>query len=214
MGDVTSSGTQAPPAGKAGYYLAVYVGLVVLTGVAAVMLVSFNVDLGKGLGFDDQSDPQRVATWRGAAALAYTSGAGIGQIFALVAGMPARRWAGTRGVNGVLVAILAGIGLGLVDLASAFVAAAPRLRDLARVPELRSDDNTQVIDPGLMHHGVVFVAMALTLVLFAIASGLGFVLARRPVALRALVVPPFLLYALFIRAIGMITMFALTHTWT
>ena len=113
-------GTQAPPTGKIGYPAA-YVSLAVLTGVAAVMLVSFDVDLGQDLTADAQSDAQALSSWRTSAALAYTAGTGIGQVFALMAGMLASRWARTREANGVAVAFLAGIGLGLADLVPAFV---------------------------------------------------------------------------------------------
>jgi hypothetical protein len=208
-----SSGTQALPAGKIGY-LAAYVSLAVLTGVVAVMLISFNVDLGQDLAYDATSDAQAVSSWRTSAALAYTSGTGIGQVFALMAGMLARRWARTREVNGVAVAFLTGIGLGLADLVSAFVAAAPRLRVLAHAPQLMSYEGRQVIDPGLMHHGIVLVAMAMALILFAVASGFGFALARGAVSLGVLLVPLFILYALFIRSVGMVMAFVLTNTWT
>ena len=78
-----------------------------------------------------------------------------------------------------------------------------------------SYEGHQIIDPGLMHHGVVLIAMAMALVLFAVASGFGFALDRRSILPRdLLLMPPFALYALFIRFAGLVMAFVLTNTWT
>lgn len=127
-------------------------------------------------GSDAQTDEQAVTSWRGAAVLASTSGSAIGDLCALSAGILVARWgpaARTRW-SGLLTAVLAGTGLGLVDLATASRTAAPRLRELTTAPFLTREDGTAVVDPGLRHHGCVLAAMIVAFVIFLIAAGVGF----------------------------------------
>lgn len=153
-----------------------YVCLLAVTAVLAVKLLPSYLAIGKDLWHDAQSDEQQVASWRSAAVLSYTSGAGFGHVCALIAGMVAARWSGppVRG-SGVGFAAAAGAVLGLLNLAVAGIAAAPRLTTLAGNPELSSGE---VIDPGLAHHPFIYAAAALTFVAFLIAASVGFCLAQ------------------------------------
>lgn len=160
-------------------YAAAYAGLVVLTGVAAVLLVPHNIQAGRGMWFDAQDDAQVVASWCGPALLAITSGSTIGQACALPAGAFASRWTAHRTIwTGLLAAILAGAGLAAADLAMAWWTAVPRLSDLAASPDLTRADGTRIVDPVLLHHGVVPACLAVTLTGFLIAAGVGFFAAR------------------------------------
>jgi hypothetical protein len=158
---------------------AIYVGLIGLTGITAVLLVPFNIHTGLGLFFDAQSEPQSVAAWRLSAALAYTSGSEVGPVFALVTGLLIARWKAHRATRiGLLAAVSAGAGLGLVDMVPAWSRAASPLHDLVRNPALMSRDG-MTIDSGLLGHSVVLVVMAVAFVHFLIAAGAGFLVVRR-----------------------------------
>jgi hypothetical protein len=151
------------------------VGLVALVGVAAALLVPRNIQIGQDVWSDAQTDEQTVTSWRGAAVLASTSGSAVGDLCALLAGLSVARWRASRTRwSGLLTAVLAGAGLGLVDLATAFRTAAPRLRELTRSPLLTREDGTAIVDPGLRHHGCVLAAMVVAFVIFLIAAGIGF----------------------------------------
>lgn len=208
-----AGGAEIAPAGWA-RYVAAYAGLAVLTGAVAAALVPVNIKIGQDLSADPQNDAQIVASWRLSAGLACTSATAPGQLAALVAGIPARRWARARKMNGAAVAFLAGAGLGLAVLVPAFAAASPRLGDLARAPQMRTEEGAQVVDPALIHHGGVLLAMAVTLILFAVASGIGYaVTTRGPVPAGVLAVPPFVAYALFIRSGEVFAAFHVMNTW-
>jgi hypothetical protein len=159
---------------------AMYVGLMTLTGFTAVLLVPFDIHTGLGLFGDAQSEPQSVAAWRLSAALAYTSGSEAGPVCALLAGLLVAPWAAGRAARiGLLAAVSAGAGLGLVDLVTAWLRAASPVHDLVRNPALMSRDDGTTIDPGLLGHVVVLAVMAVTFVHFLIAAGAGFLMARR-----------------------------------
>jgi hypothetical protein len=167
-----------------------YVVLIAVTGIVAVRLVPFSIYVGQDVWHDAQNDEQRVASWRGAAVFAYTSGGWAGHLCALVAGLVVGRWAmlSTRQA-GLSTAVLAGAGLGLTDLVLAAWTAAPRLRELASAAHLTREDGVQVIDPGLGRHGCVFVAVIVAFALFLIAAYVGFCVVQADPVYRALLVP-------------------------
>lgn len=143
--------------------------LAVVVCAVAVLQVPFDVALGPGMWADPQSDSQFTAVWRISAMLAYTAGSGVGYVAAWIIGLLVAR----EPRAGVGRAVLAGAGLGLLDLAVAASTASPRLRELARSPGLRKYDGT-VIDTGLQHHGPVLAAMAVAFVLFLVSAAAGF----------------------------------------
>jgi hypothetical protein len=155
--------------------IAAYAGLVAFVGIAAALLVPRNIHLGQDVWPDAQTDEQSVTSWRGAAVLASTSGSGIGDLCALLTGVLVARWGAPKTRwSGLATAVLAGAGLGLVDLATAFRTAGPRLRELTRSPVLTREDGTTIVDPGLRHHGCILAAVIVAFVIFLIAAGIGF----------------------------------------
>jgi hypothetical protein len=150
-------------------------GLVAFVGIAAALLVSRDIHLGQDVWPAAQTDQQSVASWRGAAVLASTSGSAIGDLCALLTGVLVARWGApeTRW-SGLVKAVLAGAGLGLADLATAYRTAGPRLRELTRSPVLTREDGTPIVDPGLRNHGCILAAMMVAFVIFLIAAGIGF----------------------------------------
>ncbi|RKS70873.1 hypothetical protein BZB76_5353 [Actinomadura pelletieri DSM 43383] len=153
-----------------------YGGLLLITGFAAVVLFDFSVDVGLDLVTDPQDDRQRLAAWRGAAVLAYTSGSEVGQVCAVIAGALAVRWLGReRRWARLVAAVGAGAGLATTGLGVARWMAADRMRELAR-NRIEIDEAQGIyadLDPALRRHGCVLAAIAVAFVLYLVAAGIG-----------------------------------------
>ncbi|MEV0630139.1 hypothetical protein ACI2LC_40795 [Nonomuraea wenchangensis] len=205
--------TQTSPTtwrGKTRWYVAAYVAMIAVTGSAAVLLAELNLDVGQSMWPDAQPEDQMVAKWRTAAVLAYTSGSAVAHVCALVAGLLAARWARDRTWRtGLVMAVLAGAGLGLADLAAASWKAAPLLREFATSPVLTDNDGTQIVDTGLQNHVCVPVAMAVVFATLLIVASLGFAVAHlRPLYKSSLIVASLALVPVahfFIPAVALIT---------
>lgn len=158
------------------WYAAGVAVLAVGTGIAAAMLLSRNISLGSDVWFDPQDHPQRVASWRGAAILAYTSGSEVGHAFAVPAGLLiAHAVAAVPWRVGLGVASSAGAVLALVNLPLAWWLASPQLTRRAR--QTGSIDQGAV-DPGLWHHKPVIVAIVLVVAAYLVFAILGYALGR------------------------------------
>ncbi|ACZ84998.1 hypothetical protein [Streptosporangium roseum] len=170
------------------WHIAAYAALIAATGSAAVLLVTGNLDAGRSL-WPDPNDFQLVGVWRMAAVLAHTAGSSVGHVCAMLAGLLAAHWTRLEaGRTGVVTALGAGAGLGLVNLVSASWTAAPLLRELASSPGLMNSDGMVVIEPDLQHHGSVLAGMVVVFVAIMIAAGLGFTVAHvRPLSKLVLI---------------------------
>ncbi|RFS83403.1 hypothetical protein D0T12_20325 [Actinomadura spongiicola] len=150
--------------------------LLLVTGFSAVLLFEFSVDLGLDFVTDPQDDRQRLAAWRGAAVLAYTSGSEVGQVCAVIAGALAARWLGReRRWSRLVAAVGAGAGLATTGLGVARWMAADRMGELAknRIEIDGAQGLYKDLDPTLRRHGCVLAAIAVAFVLYLVAAGIG-----------------------------------------
>jgi hypothetical protein len=160
------------------WYAAGYAVLVAATGVAAAVLLTRNIALGREAFVDPQDAPQRLAAWRGSAVLAYTSGSEVGHACALLAGLlvaPALATPSRR--IGVRVAASAGAVLALVNLLVAWWPASARLAELAAT--MATMYPSVVLDPGPGRHPSVIIAIVLVAAGYPLLAILGFVLGRK-----------------------------------
>ncbi|WP_344890248.1 hypothetical protein [Nonomuraea antimicrobica] len=166
--------------------IASYGTLMVVTAIAAAVLVAPNISLGESTVTDPQWTGQYVAEWRRGAVLGYTSGSAVGHVCALLAGLLVARWSVRRARRADLAtALLAGAGLGATELAVSSWLATPLLYERSGFPGTGDPAEDWIIDPSLHHHVSVFAAMALVFVMFLVAAGAGFWMARRARWLRA-----------------------------
>ncbi|MGP3933593.1 hypothetical protein [Nonomuraea sp. KM88] len=162
--------------------------LAVSAGVAAALVVP-DLQVGNAMVTDPQWSEQHIAEWRIQAVLAYTSGSAVGHVCALLAGLLVARWSMTDARQaGFITALLAGSGLGAIQLAVASWAATPLLYELSDFPGTGDPMEDWVVNPGLQHHVPVLVGMALTFAVFLAVAAAGFWMAYRAVLLRFVLV--------------------------
>lgn len=144
------------------------VGLVAVTVGAALALTWFDAREGSNLWPDPQQPSQFAASWRAGAIFAYTSGSVIGHICALFAGYLGARWWGRY------YGVLAGFGIGVVNLAASARMAVPITLD----PDTMAGA-VGYVDPNPLHQPAVLGAMAAVLIMAIVMACLGTAVAIR-----------------------------------
>jgi hypothetical protein len=164
------------------------------TVVSALALVPAGIRFGPGLLGDMTTDGQMMKLWETSAAAACTAGSVAGQLCALAGGMVA----GARRRPPV-VALGAGLVLGLIDAGSAVWAARPRLSAWAHTSPLLELSTGRIGDTEPLSYGPVLAIVTITLVVFPVAARYGLAVARDPLPRRILLVPVAAVILLVIR---------------
>jgi len=156
----------------------VALSLVAATVGAAFALTWYDTELGNTLIADPEVPAQWAASWRMGAIFAFTSGSVVGHVCALLAGYLGTRRCSPR--DGVL----AGAGLGLVNVAASAVVAVFTTTDRGA-----TFGNVDYVDASPGHEPVVLYAMLAVLAMAAILATLGSLVAALPRFRRIALVP-------------------------